>query len=329
MFNHPRMMPLLNFIVVVAASFALYQLPVAAGQTAPGVAPAGQEPPAVSSDEQEASEVAYVEIAGRHVAMWKPAGSAPAQGYPLIVFSHGFTLCETHSKFLTGAWARAGYFVLAPHHQDGSCGGKHRGKLIEKLSKRPEEPFRDADNWSEATYRVRRDDVEAVLDAVLKEKSFNGVPIDSSRVGLAGHSLGGYTALALAGAWPSWKDPRVKAVLAVSPFCVPFLKTGDLGHLGVPVMYQGGTADIAVTPTVARPGGGYDLTSAPKCFVEFAMAGHLAWTSADPLHHSLMERYALAFFDRYLKGQTSPDPLAALVNSPKPSSVRRLEYAGK
>jgi hypothetical protein len=118
-------------------------------------------------------------------------------------------------------------------------------------------------------------------------------------------------------------------VLAVSPFCIPFFKTGDLGHLGVPVMYQGGTSDVAVTPTVARPGGGYELTSAPKCFVEFAMAGHLAWTSADPLHHGLMERYALAFFDRYLKGVTSPDPLAALVNSPRPSAVRRLEYAEK
>jgi predicted dienelactone hydrolase len=135
--------------------------------------------------------------------------------------------------------------------------------------------------------------------------------------------------LGLAGAWPSWKDPRIKAVLALAPYCIPFFQTGNLGHLNVPVMYQGATGDVAVTPTVARPGGGYELTSAPKCFVEFAMAGHLAWTGADPLHHALMERYALAFFDRYLKGVTSPDPLAALVNAPQPSSVKRVEYAEK
>jgi predicted dienelactone hydrolase len=319
-------------LVIFVAAFGLMPAPAqekpALVVHAFAVSSVGQTTPEVSSEGQE-TPGSYVEIAGRQVAVWKPAGPAPAEGYPLIVFSHGFTLCETHSKFLTDGWAQAGYFVLAPHHQDGSCGSKHGGKLIGKLTKRPEEPFRNPDDWNDTTYRERREDVEAVLDAVLKEKSFEGVPIDGSRVGLAGHSLGGYTVLALAGAWPSWKDPRVKAVLAVSPFCIPFFKTGDLGHLGVPVMYQGGSSDIAVTPTVARPGGGYDLTSAPKCFVEFAMAGHMAWTSADPIHHGLMERYALAFFDRYLKGVTSPDPLAALVNSPRPSSVRRLEYAEK
>lgn len=283
----------------------------------------------VSAVDQEASGVSYVEVAGRQVAMWKPAGPAPAEGYPVIVFSHGFTLCETGSGFLTEGLAQAGYFVLAAHHHDGACSIRHGGKMFEKLGKHPEEPFRDPENWTDTTSRDRRDDVEAVLDAVLKEKSFEGVPIDHSRVGLAGHSLGGYTVLGLAGAWPSWKDPRVKAVLAVSPYCAPFFKTGNLGHLGVPVMYQGGSSDIAVTPTVARPGGGYDLTSPPKCFVEFAMAGHLAWTSSNPLRHGPIKEYALAFFDRYLKGVTSPDPLAALVNSPRPASVRRIEYAEK
>jgi predicted dienelactone hydrolase len=171
--------------------------------------------------------------------------------------------------------------------------------------------------------------MEAVLDAALKEKTFQGVAIDSSRVGLAGHSLGGYTVLALAGAWPSWKDSRVRAVLAVAPYCIAFIKKGDLGHLGVPVMYQGGTADLGVTPTVAREGGGYDVTAPPKYFVEFTMAGHFAWTDAPALHHALMEQYALAFFDRYLKGVESPDPLAALVKAPRPSSVRRLDFAEK
>ena len=318
MLNKPRMV-VLTLTAVLTASSPLYRLPVSLAKTSPKVSSADQATPAVS----------YVEIASLQVAMWKPAGPAPPQGYPVIVFSHGFTLCETHSKFMTDDWARAGYFVLAPHHHDGACGGKLGGRMLSKLAKGPEEPFRNPDDWSDATYTDRRDDLEAVLNAVLKEKSFAGVPVDASRVGLAGHSLGGYTVLALAGAWPSWKDPRVKAVLAVSPFCAPFFKTGDLGHLGVPVMYQGGSADIAVTPTVSRQGGGYDRTAPPKSFVEFAMAGHMAWTNADPLHHDLMERYALAFFDRYLKEVPGPDPLAALVKSPRPSAVRRLEYAEK
>jgi predicted dienelactone hydrolase len=313
----PEMTRALILMLVVAALFGLPQLPVSVGQPAPKVA----------SGDQATQGFSYIQIEGRQVAMWKPAGTAPAEGYPLIVFSHGFSLCETDSEFMTGAWAQAGYFVLAPHHKDGSCAGSKVGKLLGKL-KFPQKTFGNPDAWSDATYRERRDDMEAVLNAALKEKSFEGVLVDGSRVGLAGHSLGGYTALGLAGAWPSWKDPRIKAVLTLSPFCAPFFKNGDMGHLGMPVMFQGGTGDTQVTPTVARPGGGYDLTSPPKCFVEFSKAGHFAWASANPLH-DLMEQYALAFLERYLKGVTSPDPLAALFKPPPPSSVTRADYAEK
>ena len=300
--------------VVLAAGFLV-------GQATVAVCPAAPEPPAEDPD----TSGAHVTIAGRQVAVWKPAGPAPADGYPLIVFSHGFDLCETHSKFLTEGLAQAGYLVLAPHHQDGACRSLGRGLLVEKLTKRPEEPFRNPEAWSDATHRDRRDDVEAVLDAVLKEPSFEGVPVDRGRIGLAGHSLGGYTVLGLAGAWPSWKDPRVKAVLALAPYCEPFFKAGDLGHLNVPVMFQAASGDLAITPTVVREGGGYDRTSAPKSLVEFSLAGHLAWTSANGLRHGVMAQYARAFFDRHLKGVTGPDPLAELFQGPRPSSVKRAE----
>jgi predicted dienelactone hydrolase len=274
--------------------------------------------------------VAEVDIAGRRVAMWKPAGAGPPDGYPVILFSHGFTGCGTQSVFLTETLAEAGYFVLAPNHFDAACGTGigHQGELFAQLATtRSEQPFRSPDAWSDATYRNRGEDMEAVLDAILKEKSFQGVPIDSNRIGLAGHSLGGYTALAMAGAWPSWKDQRVKAVLAVSPYCSPFIKKGDLDHLDVPVMYQGGTLDIGVTPYVRRSGGAYDLTSAPKYYIEFSGAGHFAWTNLNKSYQSVIGDYAVAFFDRYLKG--TPDPLAHLLDRPWPRDVSNMKYALK
>lgn len=274
--------------------------------------------------------VAEVEIAGRRVAMWKPVGAAPPDGYPIILFSHGFTGCGTQSVFLTEALAEAGYFVLAPNHFDAACGTGigHQGELFAQLATtRSEQPFRKPDAWSDTTYHNRGEDMEAVLDAVLKEKAFQGVPIDSSRVGLAGHSLGGYTVLAMAGAWPSWKDRRVKAVLAVSPYCSPFLKKGNLAHLDVPVMYQGGTLDIGVTPYVRRLGGGYDLTSAPKYYIEFSGAGHFAWTNLNKTYQSVINDYAVAFFDRYLRG--TPSPLTHLLDQPWPKDVSNLKYALK
>jgi predicted dienelactone hydrolase len=276
--------------------------------------------------------VAEIDIAGRRVAMWKPAGSAPPDGFPVIIFSHGFTGCGTQSVFLTEALAQAGYFVLAPNHQDAGCGTGlgHEGALFAKLATAPSEaPFRQPEAWTDVTYRNRGADLEAILDAVLKEESFQSVHVDPGRVGLAGHSLGGYTVLALAGAWPSWKDRRIKAVLALSPYCVPFVMKGDLSHLGVPIIYQGGTLDIGITPSVRRPGGAYDLTSAPKYFLDLAGAGHFAWTNLNRSYQALINDYALAFFDLYLKGTTSPNPLAHLLDRPWPGGLSDLKYALK
>lgn len=272
-----------------------------------------------------AQDVQHINVAGRDVAIWKPAGPAPSAGYPLVVFSHGFTGCNTQSIFLMEALAKAGYLVLAPNHKDARCGTARGGwRPGMGLHTRPQQPFRDAAAWSDATYKDRQADMEAVLDAALHGPAFQGVPVDASRVGLAGHSLGGYTALALAGAWPSWKDPRIKAVLALSPYCSPFVAKKTLARLDVPVMYQGGTRDFGVTPVVRRAGGAYDLSSPPKYYVEFEGAGHFAWTQLNPRYQSIIDTYSVAFFDRYLKGQTQPDPLAPLMAKPLPKGVSDL-----
>jgi len=269
-----------------------------------------------------ADNVLHVVVAGRDVALWKPDGVAPENGYPLILFSHGYMGCNTQSVFLMEALARAGYLVLAPNHNDAACGTArgmwHPGKL---LAQRPQEPFRDAAKWSDATYKDRDVDIENVLDAVVHGQSFQAVTIDRERIGIAGHSLGGYTALGLAGGWPAWKDGRIKAVLALSPHCSPYVLKGDLGHMDVPVMYQGGTRDLGETPVVKRAGGAYDLSSAPKYYVELNGAGHFAWTNLNQRYQEMIDAYSVAFFDRYLKGQKAPDPLARLVGNPPPKGV--------
>jgi len=277
---------------------------------------------------QTAQPVDEFTIAGRPAAVWKPTGPAPANGYPLIVFSHGFTGCGMQSVFLTAGLARAGYLVLAPDHHDAACGPNHTGRLFEKLSTmRSVEPFQQPELWSDATYRDRGDDVKAILDEVLSQPTWQGVRIDPNRVGLAGHSLGGYTVLALAGAWPSWRDSRVKAVLALSPYCAPLLQKGDLQHLNVPVMYQGGTLDFGISPFIRKTRGPYDQSSSPKYFVDLAGAGHFAWTNLNKTYQPVINRYAIAFFDRYLKGTTNPDPLPELVNPPWPTDVKAVKFA--
>jgi predicted dienelactone hydrolase len=195
--------------------------------------------------------VKHINVAGRDVALWAPIGAAPAQGYPLVLFSHGFTGCNIQSIFLMKAFAKAGYFVLAPvlapNHKDAHCGSaRHSGSFV-----RPEEPLGNPQEWT-AAYRDRLDDIEAVRDAALAERSFQGVAVDPGRVGISGHSLGGYTALGLAGAWPSSWDCRIKAVVALSLYSNPYIANGDLAHRNVPVMYQGGTLDLGIMPEVRR-----------------------------------------------------------------------------
>jgi predicted dienelactone hydrolase len=269
-----------------------------------------------------AHDVTHVTVAGRDVAVWKPVGPAPPSGFPVIVFSHGFTGCNTQSVFLTEALAASGYLVVAPNHADGRCGTARQstGALSARIPQ-PEASFGDPKSWTDSTYRARYTDIEAVLDSVLHTSTFEGVSVDAKRVGIAGHSLGGYTALAVAGAWPSWRDPRIKAVLALSPWCAPFIAHGDLGHLSAPVMYQGGTWDAGITPSVRRPNGGYDLTAAPKYYLELSRAGHLAWTDLNPRFQAVISEYSIAFFDRYLKRPGDTARLAALFHTPPPSAV--------
>jgi len=240
-------------------------------------------------EKQTAEET--LQIAGLNVGVWKPSQRTAA---PLIVFSHGFSGCHTQSVFLMEAMADAGYLVVAPDHKDAGCGDRSRAG-------RPEEKFGQADNWSDKTYADRGNDIKRLVEALREDREWAS-QVDWSRVGLVGHSLGGYTVLGLAGGWPSWRMSGIKAVVALSPYCEPFALKGDLEGIRIPVMYQGGTRDIGVTPSVKKAGGCFAKTSSPAEFVEFEKAGHFAWTNLQETHHDIITRYTLAFLDANVRG---------------------------
>lgn len=230
-------------------------------------------------------------IAGVTVATWVPQ-ETPA---PLVIFSHGFGGCKTQSTFLMEALVAAGYVVVAPDHKDALCGGNGVSGIH-----KPEQKFRDYDSWTDATYKDRAADIRKVYKAMLEDNGW-ARHIDFSRVAVVGHSLGGYTALGLAGAWPSWKMPEVKAVLALSPYVGPYLKSGSLANLGVPVMYQSGKLDLGIRTAVAKENGAYDQSAAPAVYVEFDKVGHFAWTDLRPDAHAAIVKYSVWFLDHALK----------------------------
>jgi predicted dienelactone hydrolase len=236
-------------------------------------------------------------IAGLAVAYWLPEEeSLPA---PLVIFSHGLNGCKTQSTFLMKALASHGYVVVAPDHQDALCGARSAGKRL------PQEKLKDPAAWSDRTHADRADDIRRLYAALRADEKWRK-RINWDRVALAGHSLGGYTVIGLAGGWKGWKMKGVRAILALSPYMSPYLANGDLGRISVPVMYQTGTRDLGIAPFLKRADGAYDRTPSPAWLVEFEGAGHFAWTDLQKATQQDIADYSLWFLDRTLKGSDAP-----------------------
>jgi predicted dienelactone hydrolase len=98
-------------------------------------------------------------------------------------------------------------------------------------------------------------------------------------------------------------------VLALSPFADPFIVHKTLPTIVMPVMYQGGTKDWGVTPSLKQQGGGgYDQTPAPKYFMNIDGGRHMSFSDRgqNAAEYKLITTYALAFFDRHVRGVPAP-----------------------
>lgn len=181
----------------------------------------------------------------------------PADGkFGLIVISHGAGGFSLNHRDLAIALASHGYVVAAPTHP--------RGK--------------NNDISGVSVWVGRPKQVSRVIDALLGDAEL-GSHIQRERIGVVGHSNGGYTALAVAGAKPSpaasiahcrqhpddskfcssggaatreatrrvgdipeLRDPRVRAVVLMAPNTAPF--TDDaLAQVAVPVRVYGAERD--------------------------------------------------------------------------------------
>ncbi len=236
-------------------------------------------------------------IAGLDVAVWRPKTTTGP--VPLVIFSHGFHGINTQSDYIMRALADAGYIVMAPNHEDAFTKGLHP----------PEMRFQLASQWTDTTYRRRGNDITRLLAALKADKEWSH-QIDMTRIALMGHSLGGYTVLALAGGWPQWKLPGIKAVVALSPYCSPFLVHKTLSNISVPVMYQGGTKDWGITPFLLGKNGAYTSTPSPAVLVEVQDANHFTWSglNKDQDKAEIIDYYCVSFLDKYVKGDTGAHP---------------------
>lgn len=162
--------------------------------------------------------------------------------FPLIIFSHGLGGTRTQNTVLMEELASHGYAVAAIDHPfdanmtvfpENEKNG--RPKIADYRSAIPDGT---ADSlWLEIRNRQLN---TRVADVVFTLNQLESIPtpvherIDFGRVGIAGHSFGGATAVLTAR-----KDHRIKAVVALDGWFVPLALEDSEARLGVPFLYMG------------------------------------------------------------------------------------------
>jgi predicted dienelactone hydrolase len=157
-----------------------------------------------------------------------PAAPGP---HPLVIWSHGRSGTRSSYSMVCEGLAARGYIVIAPDHPGDTLGDWLLGAAVD-----------------DATNEVQRvDDVRFVLDAALGDRpGLTLIPdIDASRIALAGHSYGAFTAFAVAGA--DVPDPRVRGVAGLQSF-TRTLSRRVLGRIDVPVLMIVGARDLTTPP---------------------------------------------------------------------------------
>ena len=215
--------------------------------------------------------------------------------FPLVLFSHGNGGLRFQSFFLTEALASHGFVVVAPDHTDNT--------LID---------FLFGDPTDESTLQSALDrpqDLSFLIDVMLSRSSDPSDPffetIDSRRIGVTGHSFGGFTSLAMVSGItgaiaeqfgleipddfePIPPDPRVRAIAPIAPASTP-LADSELETIDVPTLVLGGTADVTtpLDPEVTRP---FELISGrPLYRADILDAGHFSFTSLCDLIQALLD----------------------------------------
>ncbi|MFH8976070.1 alpha/beta hydrolase family protein [Streptomyces sp. NPDC017890] len=294
--------------------------------------PAGGGPPAAYMTEGEAqlllenrgldgvvpaATIAGTRTHGRVSAPWAPGR------FPLVLLSPGFGMPRTTLTSLAEDLASRGYVVAAVDHAYESVGTEFPGGRMlpcvacEEVDPGPEQA---------AVVRGRATDLSFVIDELTDRRTAGALSrvIDSRRIGIAGHSIGGAAAAATMAA-----DRRVRAGVDLDGSF--FVEDAGAGLGRRPFMMVG-------AESVHRPGSGdsdwpgaWNRLHGWKRWLTVEGAGHYSFTDFSWLGYqlgvtdaeyplpgergwSLTRDYVAAFFDLHLRGVPQP-----VLDGPTPS----------
>jgi len=233
-------------------------------------------PYAVRSAHISASRRATTSTQVRHYdpTAWFPARPRTGCRFPLIVFSPGANSRPTGYTPLLSHLASQGFVVIGVLPMDQTARG------------------------DEGAERVH--DVTYLLGHLreIARRLAPGLPaeLDTSRIGIAGHSFGAFVA-----AEEAVSDPRIRAALVMAG---P-LRPGNAAATRVAVLAMTGSADTAVPSRLVRSY--YDRLPAdiPHGYLQIGGGTHGAYGKNCGAQRActIVQSYASAFFRRYLAGQ--------------------------
>ncbi len=280
------------------------------------------------------------------------SGRSPNQKYPAVVISHGVGSSRVSYAYLARFLAQRGFAVINVEHA-----GSNEAQIddfVEGLTRRvvPDEEFIN-----------RPVLISQVLQALEARSQFNSSlsRIDFNNVGVIGQSFGGYTALAVAGAPLNlaslrsacppdfsidislllqcqavslgnlqqnaipFKDPRIRAVVAINPIADAVFGPDSLSQIEVPVLMIAGSADT-VAPALEEQIRPFTWLTTPNRYL-LIMEGATHFSTIGPtgnetfqvpsqiigpapeIAQEYTEVMSLAFLSTYLKGDSRYQPV--------------------
>ncbi|MEO8657253.1 MAG: alpha/beta fold hydrolase [Bryobacteraceae bacterium] len=173
------------------------------------------------------------EILGPYSASVALDAPFPRGRLPLVIVSHGTGGSHLTHRNLAAHLARHGYVVAVPEHPRNNRNNNELAGTAVNLANRPRH-VRSAIDWAFSTF-------------------------EPSAVVIIGHSLGGYTALAVSGGNPTAfpnetpnqqpqaidvdRDHRVNALVLLAPATVWFMAPGALDSVRLPILMLTGSKD--------------------------------------------------------------------------------------
>ena len=236
--------------------------------------------------------------------------------FPLIIFSHGNGGFRMQNVFWCEHLASHGYIVVAPDHTGNSAATIIDGKLIiynnDRIQAAKDRPI----------------DVSFLIDQMYAWNkggdSRFAKKLDMDKIGMGGHSFGGYTST-----WVAEKEDRMDAIVPMAG-AAPNIDTPNSIPLMVIMATEDDTIGLEGNKVIRNY---YKNSTGPKYFVEFMDGGHYSFTemfqyrpnfgdgigkgkritkdeevtfTSKDIIYRYTNGYSLAFLNKFVKGDDDP-----------------------